>query len=163
MDSLGLKLAGNLFSPRSTRVVTARTQKRVYIDRRDIAGRKLSVHFESTGYRRDVASSLRSELFQEDFAFDEPWISNEKYTATHRSSIAATIRQREKERERKYSKNFSAPNKYLFLLYEGKYTERRIKLRKRGNRIILIREIPFSHFSISFCEASVHPHDPIIE
>lgn len=163
MDSLGLKLAGNLFSPRSTRVVTARTQKRVYIDRRDIAGRKLSVHFESTGYRRDVASSLRSELFQEDFAFDEPWISNEKYTATHRSSIAATIRQREKERERKYSKNFSAPNKYLFLLYGGKCTERRIKLRKRGNRIILIREIPFSHFSISFCEASVHPHDPIIE
>lgn len=128
MDSLGLKLAGNLFSPRSTRVVTARTQKRVYIDRRDIAGRKLSVHFESTGYRRDVASSLRSELFQEDFAFDEPWISNEKYTATHRSSIAATIRQREKERERKkYSKNFSAPNKYLFLLYGGKCTERRIK------------------------------------
>lgn len=72
-------------------MVTARTQKRVCIDRRDIVGRKLSVRFESTGYRRDVASSLRSELFQEDFAFDEPWISSEKYTAARCSSIAAAL------------------------------------------------------------------------
>lgn len=78
-------------------MVTARTQKRVCIDRRDIVGRKLSVRFESTGYRRDVASSLRSELFQEDFAFDEPWISSEKYTVARCSSIAAAL-DREKEK-----------------------------------------------------------------
>ena len=53
--------------------------ERASIDAIQLDG-KLSVHFESTGYRRDVASSLRSELFQEHFAFDEPWISNEKYT-----------------------------------------------------------------------------------
>lgn len=44
--------------------------------------RELSAHYKSAGYRRGVASSLRSELFQADFAFEQLRISNEKHATT---------------------------------------------------------------------------------
>lgn len=68
--TLWLKARANVFACSVRGTVSVRTHERA-IDRRGILGRrKLSVHSKSAGYRRDVASSLRSELFQEDFAFE---------------------------------------------------------------------------------------------
>lgn len=64
------------------------------------------------------------------------------------------------ERKKKYSKNFSyAANKYLFLLYEEKCTERRIKLKERRGSYQAYKRFHLASFQ-SASEASVHPHDP---
>lgn len=79
--ALRFNASANLF-PGSVRWLVSHTTEQISIDAVYTWLQIVSVHSKSAGYRRDVASSLRSELFQEHFAFEQRWISNEKYAVT---------------------------------------------------------------------------------